>query len=126
MELKNNLKVEKPEKQQQKIRPWGKLMNKQINSFSRAKFTELCCLNTIDNQIHAIHVALQETIDKFLPEKLRKDSPKKSWIDNQVKREAAKKRLLRDQYLSQKTLSTKEKYNQQDKKVKQLVNQKKT
>ena len=129
MELKNNLKVEKPEKQQQKIRPWGKLMNKQIcaqiNSFFRAKFTELCCLNTIDNQIHAIHVALQETIDKFLPEKLRKDSPKKSWIDNQVKREAAKKRLLRDQYLSQKTLSAKEKYNQQDKKVKQLVNQKK-
>ena len=83
-------------------------MNKQncaqINSFFRAKFTELCCLNTIDNQIHAIHVALQETIDKFLPEKLRKDSPKKSWIDNQVKREAAKKRLLRDQYLSKKEI----------------------
>ena len=52
----------------------------QIIIFFNAIFTQNCYLNTIDNQIHAMQVAFQETIDRFLPEQLRKVSPKKHGV----------------------------------------------
>ena len=78
-----------------------------------------------EQQIDCLLFSLNETLNKFVPIKQVREFKKHHWIDNEIKREACKKRNFRYRYLSSQSTFNKDLYDEQSRKVKKLVNQKK-
>ena len=60
-------------------------------------------------------------MDRYLPKQVVKNKNHHSWVDNQLKRETAKKNRMFRESMKSKTTEAKEKYEEQRKKVKHMV-----
>ena len=76
--------------------------------------------------LEKINSILMKAVDTFFPKCLLVQSERHPWIDNEVKKAAAKKRRLRQEFLNSKTTDARNKYSSQNKIVKNLIIRKKT
>ena len=75
--------------------------------------------------LEKLNLILVKAVDTFFPKRLLVQSEKHPWIDNEVKKAAAKKRRLRQEFLNIKTTEARNKYCSQNKIVKNLIISKK-
>ena len=75
---------------------------------------------TIDNKFEELQILLKSILDRYLPKQVVKNKNHHSWVDNQLKRETAKKNWMFRKSRKSKT-TDKEKYQEQRKKVKRMV-----
>ena len=76
---------------------------------------------TIDNKFEELQILLNSILDRYLPKQVVKNKNHHSWVDNQLKRETAKKNRMLRESMKSKTTEAKEKYQEQRKKVKHMV-----
>ena len=76
---------------------------------------------TIDNKFEELQILLKSILDSYLPKQVLKNKNHHSWVDNQLKRETAKKNWMFRESMKSKTTEAKEKYQEQRKKVKRMV-----
>ena len=111
-----------------KIRTWHKMKDPQIfqqmNDYLFNKFSYLnfkAQHQSIENSFIELHQILTTCLDLYIPTKERK-TPRTSWIDNQVKNAATKKRRLRQLTLKMPNRrDILEKYKKQNQVVKNMV-----
>ena len=75
---------------------------------------------TIDNKFEELQILLKSILGRYLPKQVVKNKNHHSWVDNQLKRETAKKNRMFRESMKSKT-EAKEKYQLQRKKVKHMV-----
>ena len=73
-----------------------------------------------EQQIDCLLFSLNETLNKFVPIKQVREFKKYHWIDNEIKREACKKRNFRYRYLSSQSTFNKDLYDEKSRSVKNL------
>ena len=76
---------------------------------------------TIDNQFEELQILLKSILDRYFPKQVVKNKNHHNWVDNQLKRETAKKNWMFRESMKSKTTEAKEKYQEQRKKVKRMV-----
>ena len=104
-------------------RNWKKLKDisliKKINFVLSNEISKLeSCekYKTIDNKFEELQILLKSTLDRYLPQQVVKNKNHHSWVDNQLRRETAKKNLKFRESMKSKTTEAKEKYQKQRKK----------
>ena len=109
-------------------RNWQKLKNisliEKINfvlSHEISKLENCEKYKTIDNKFEELQILLKSILDRYLPKQVVKNKNHHSWVDNQLKRETAKKNRIFRESMKSKTTEAKEMYQEQRKKVKHMV-----
>ena len=76
---------------------------------------------TLDIKFEELQILLKLILDRYLPKQVVKNKNHYSWVDNQLKRETAKKNRMFREIMISKTTEAKEKYQEQRKKFKHMV-----